>query len=239
MADPWKAEHHDKPRSPPKFHLAIINTLLIVIVILIGLYLYKSYQFNDLKEETTDVKDKLDAKDADIKKLQSDLEKQKAQAAKDTAKIPMLLADINRLNVSFALLNNSMKQFEEGQRAVKYACISSTECRDIYINLSINVFLASKSLQANLLSIDKSLDYNQFMMSPVETGNFTFPQLNFIKDRCANKWYEIPGLPVSRYSFRLTSDINKRVQVIMNEKSADILCAWMIDDPTNEYSLIS
>ena len=238
MADPWKQEHPHQQKAP-KFHLAVINVLLIVIVILIGIYLYKSYEFNTLKEDTSDIQDKMDQKDAQVKQLQSDLDKQKAQSAKDTAKLPVYLGEINKLNISLKDLNRTMETFEEGQRAVKYACISSTECRDIYINLSLNVFLASKSLQGQLLSIDKSLDYNQFMLSPVETINSTFVELNFIKDKCNNRWYDIPGLPVSRYSFRLTTDTNKRIQVVMNEKSADILCSWMIDDPTAAYTLIS
>ncbi|MBI4449230.1 hypothetical protein HY641_04355 [Candidatus Woesearchaeota archaeon] len=240
MADPWKDESRSHHASKvPRFHLQVINFLLIVIVILIGLYLYKSYVYNKLRADTTDVQEKLDAKDAEMQSLVLEVSKQKEVLAREQQKVPGLLAEINKFNVSLSQLNKSMAAFEEGQRAVKYACISSLECRDIYLNLSINIFLTQKSFSTQLVNVEKGLDYNQLFLSPVETTNLTFVQRDFIKGNCLNKWYEIPGLAVSRYTFRLTTDVNKLIQIIMNEKSADILCAWMLDEPSKAHTLVA
>ncbi len=239
MVDPWKEDQKRQKDRAPRFYLSIINCLLIVLLILIGLYLWKSSQYNELKEKNTNIEEKLAIKDKEMQQSVSEAELQKAVAIKDAAKLPTVENELYKLSLKLLELNRSMLALEEGQRAVKYACISSTECRDIYLNLTINVFLTGKSLQTNLVSMEKGLDYHQYFLAPVETGNFTFTELGFIKQNCANKWYEIPGLYVTRYTMRLITDSNKRIQIIMNDKSADILCAWLIDDPTNNYTIIA
>lgn len=241
MGNPW-AEQQKKP-TVPRFYVHTINFVLVVCAILLVLYLWKAYEYKQSDLLIKDMQTQLKEKQAAIDELKSIVEKQKSSVETAQDSMKKALDDLTKTkdtatkDVQRAKTLLELK--EQQEKAVKYACLSSDECRKIYVDTTMQKFIITKGLNVTGLPAEQGLDYYQYFLAPVEVPEkFTFAELTFIKLECQSKWYETPGLFVTRFNYKLAGDANRKMQVIMNDRSAEILCAWIVDVAAAKYTLV-
>jgi len=150
--------------------------------------------------------------------------------------INQLNQNINNLNFQINSLNNDLILLKEDFNLVKFCCLFNIDCKEDYNEKLRDKFLERNGLRATYKYVGSGLNYYKYFLSPTEVEDLPANLKEFIKQNCPSKIYDTPGLLFSRYTYQLEE--NKVVEILMDDKTVEILCAWIKDESTGSFSKI-
>jgi len=146
---------------------------------------------------------------------------------------------IGQLNIKIEQLNQKIESLESESFHLKFACLSSSDCKN-ELNIRVrNSFLGrhsldSKSRTATYQNVEKDINYISLPLN----------LRKFIEKNCPNEIYTTPGILLSKYIYKLYEDDKRNsiqtkfVEILMHDATVEIQCSWIKDESTGSFNKI-
>lgn len=150
----------------------------------------------------------------------------------------------NMLRSELASSSRAMQSLTQDFLLVKSVCQSDQYCNERYRNALIGALLKKNGLVVEKEEYQSSgLNFYKYFLEPPrvptrgpssqEGGPLGSELLAFIKNNCPAS-ISIPGLLSVKYRYRVAD--TKVAEILMNDDSNDITCAWIIDESAKTFT---